>query len=150
MNVRRLRWRFYKKRGGPRGLGYRCKDYCAGCIVCESYRYLDQHGRFPTFEEISPICELIMMGQWSEEMGLPFDAAEFLKDEEAIDEFLKASAEMSDPAVQANAEATAIRAKRLRNEAMDALVVSGHSSPTFSFEDVAQGVKNARETKSRK
>lgn len=57
MKTRRLRWRFYRKVGGARGVGNRCKAYCPGCIVCESYRFLDQHGRFPTFDEVSPICD---------------------------------------------------------------------------------------------
>lgn len=57
MNTRRLRGRFYRKTGGPRGIGGRCKVYCAGCIVCESYRYLERHGRFPTFEEVGPIAD---------------------------------------------------------------------------------------------
>jgi hypothetical protein len=51
MNIRKLRWRFYKKTGGPRGWGNRCKEYCAGCILCELYRIYDNTGRFPTGEE---------------------------------------------------------------------------------------------------
>jgi hypothetical protein len=54
MKVRKLRWRFYKKRGGPRQIGNRCKDYEPGCIVCDAYRVYDQTGRFPTFEELRP------------------------------------------------------------------------------------------------
>lgn len=50
--VRKLRWRFYRKTGGPRGIGNRCKLY-AGCIVCESYRIYDATGRFPSFDEAS-------------------------------------------------------------------------------------------------
>lgn len=57
MNVRKLRWRFYKKKGGGRNIGLRCKDYCSGCIVCESWKFRDEHGRFPSYEEIDPICE---------------------------------------------------------------------------------------------
>jgi hypothetical protein len=60
MSVRRLRRRFYRKTGGPRGIGNRCKDYGPGCIVCESYRHLDQHGRFPTFEEARAISDAIL------------------------------------------------------------------------------------------
>lgn len=59
-SVRRLRSRFYKKRGGPRGIGNCCSDYCAGCIVCESYKYLREHGRFPSFKEVNPICREAM------------------------------------------------------------------------------------------
>lgn len=52
MKVRRLRWRFYRKTGGCRQVGHRCKDYCAGCIVCDFYRFLDERGRFPySFDE---------------------------------------------------------------------------------------------------
>lgn len=41
---------------------------------------------------------------------VPFDAAEYLKDEETIAEFLNASVEMNDPAVLLNALTTVIRA----------------------------------------
>lgn len=53
MKARNLRRRFYRKRGGPyRTVGLRCKDYCAGCIVCDFYRFNDERGRFPrSFEE---------------------------------------------------------------------------------------------------
>lgn len=57
MNIRQLRHRFYRKTGGPRQIGHRCKDYFPGCIVCERYRFLDQHGRFPSFDEVAPICD---------------------------------------------------------------------------------------------
>lgn len=53
MKVRRLRWRFYRKKGGPPGLGRRCKSYCPDCYVCESYRFFDSTGRFPSFEEVN-------------------------------------------------------------------------------------------------
>lgn len=59
MKLRSLKWRFYRKTGGPRELGHRCKDFCGGCIVCESYRYLDQHGGFPSFEEAADICDVV-------------------------------------------------------------------------------------------
>jgi hypothetical protein len=48
MKVRKLRNRFYRKTGGPRGWGNRCKEYGPGCSLCEMYRFLDDHGRFPT------------------------------------------------------------------------------------------------------
>lgn len=51
MKVRSLRKRTYRKAGGPRRIGLRCKEYCAGCIVCECYRFLDDFGRFPSFDE---------------------------------------------------------------------------------------------------
>lgn len=52
MKVRDLRGRFYRKAGGGRNIGLRCKVYCAGCIVCDSFRFLDERGRFPyDFEE---------------------------------------------------------------------------------------------------
>jgi hypothetical protein len=60
MKVRQLRWRFYKKTGGPRGWGNRCKDYGPGCLLCEMYRYLDAYGRFPSFEEVSRISNLVL------------------------------------------------------------------------------------------
>lgn len=43
----------------------------------------------------------------------PFDAAEYLKDEESIAEFLNASVEMSDPAVLLNAISTVARARSM-------------------------------------
>jgi hypothetical protein len=60
MKVRRLRWRFYRKTGGPRNIGLCCKDYGPGCIVCESYRYLHRHGRFPSFEEALDIADVVL------------------------------------------------------------------------------------------
>ena len=60
MTVRNLRWRFYKKTGGPRGIGLNCKDYQPGCMVCDSYQYLRDHGRFPTFEEVRAISDAHM------------------------------------------------------------------------------------------
>lgn len=50
MKVRSLRRRFYRK-NGYHYWGYRCKVYCAGCVVCEAWKFLDTHGRFPSFEE---------------------------------------------------------------------------------------------------
>jgi len=47
-------------------------------------------------------------------LGLtPFDAAEYLKDEESIAEFLNASIEMNDPAVLLNAVSTVARARSM-------------------------------------
>jgi hypothetical protein len=60
MKIKKLRWRFYRKTGGPRGLGNRCADYGPGCLVCESYRYLDQHGRFPSFDVVNAISDAIL------------------------------------------------------------------------------------------
>lgn len=59
MSIRRLRWRFYRKTGGPRGVGNRCKDYAPGCIGCESYRFLNCFGRFPSFDEVVAISDAI-------------------------------------------------------------------------------------------
>lgn len=56
MKVRRIKTHVYKVRGGPR----RCKVYCPGCLVCESFQFLDRNGRFPTFEEVDSICDQIM------------------------------------------------------------------------------------------
>lgn len=57
MKVKKQRWRFYKKKGGGRGIGLRCKEYSPGCICCESYKFYDEHGRFPTLDEVFPIAE---------------------------------------------------------------------------------------------
>lgn len=38
--------------------GLRCKDYCAGCIICEAYRHLDQFGGFPeSYEALSEFAK---------------------------------------------------------------------------------------------
>jgi hypothetical protein len=60
MKVTKLRWRFYRKTGGPRGWGNRCKDYGPGCMRCEMYRYLDEHGRFPTWDQARAISDAIL------------------------------------------------------------------------------------------
>jgi hypothetical protein len=56
MKVRSLRWRFYRKAGGPRGLGNRCGVYYPTCILCESYRLYIESGRFPTYEEAASVA----------------------------------------------------------------------------------------------
>lgn len=49
VSIRKLRIRS-KRRPGP--IGNRCKAYCPGCIICESWRLYDRIGRFPyTVEE---------------------------------------------------------------------------------------------------
>lgn len=60
MNIRRLRMRFYRKTGGPRHIGLRCKAYGPGCLVCESYRFLDEHGRFPSSDEVIAISDEVL------------------------------------------------------------------------------------------
>ena len=60
MKVRHIRRRVYRKAGGPPGYGRRCKDYFPGCLACEAYRFLDELGRFPTFDEVSPRCDAAM------------------------------------------------------------------------------------------
>jgi hypothetical protein len=52
MNIRSQRWKFYKKKGGLRNIGHRCSEYAGGCIVCESYKFYDEHGKFPTYDEV--------------------------------------------------------------------------------------------------
>jgi hypothetical protein len=47
----------YHTRG--RYWGKRCPDYCAGCICCEAWKFYDETGRFPTFDEAHAICEEI-------------------------------------------------------------------------------------------
>lgn len=51
MKVRNLRRRVYRKKGGPPNIGLRCKDFEGGCIVCQCYRYFDENGGFPSFEQ---------------------------------------------------------------------------------------------------
>ena len=54
MKLRKLRGRAYRKKGGGPNLGNRCKDYAAGCAVCEGWRFKDATGRFPySFDELS-------------------------------------------------------------------------------------------------
>jgi hypothetical protein len=60
VKVRRLRWRSFRKTGGPIGLGPRCHNYAAGCLSCEMYRHLDEYGRFPTWDEAQAICDAIL------------------------------------------------------------------------------------------
>jgi hypothetical protein len=60
MRATKLRWRFYRKTGGPPSLGPRCHDYGAGCLSCEMYRHLDEHGRFPTWDEARAISDAIL------------------------------------------------------------------------------------------
>lgn len=48
MKIRHLRRRVYRKKGGGPHIGLRCKVYCEGCIVCDSWRYRDTYGRFPS------------------------------------------------------------------------------------------------------
>ena len=50
---------------------------------------------------------------------LPFDAAEYLTDEESIANFLNASAQMGDPAVLLNALGTVARARSMTKLADD-------------------------------
>ena len=53
-------------------------------------------------------------------LGLaPFDAAEYLDDEEGIAEFLNASIEMNDPTVLLNAVTTVARARSMSQLAQD-------------------------------
>ena len=42
-----------KLKKGWTNVGKRCKDFAWGCIICESYKFLDDKGRFPhTFDEV--------------------------------------------------------------------------------------------------
>lgn len=49
MKLRTIRRRRLTKRG--RYWGKRCSEYCAGCIRCEAWKFYDESGRFPTFDE---------------------------------------------------------------------------------------------------
>lgn len=63
MKVRRKRVVRRRKINGPINYGRRCKgEYCPACIVCEGYKFLDGHGRFPTFEEAIALCEAAITG----------------------------------------------------------------------------------------
>lgn len=58
MNMRRLKRIRYTNRsteGFLRGFkAKRCRSYCAGCPVCEYWRFYDATGRFPRlFEELT-------------------------------------------------------------------------------------------------
>lgn len=67
MKVRKQRWRFYRKKGGPyRSIGLRCKgeqEPC--CIVCASYAYLELHGRFPSFDTARAMTQEAMQQEES-------------------------------------------------------------------------------------
>lgn len=57
-SIRSVRRRQYPKRGGGINVGNRCKEYAPGCPVCESWRFLDLHGRFPyNYDELSLFIE---------------------------------------------------------------------------------------------
>ncbi len=45
----RERKKYLKRTLNP--LGRRCPGYHPGCMICQSYRYFDEHGRFPSFED---------------------------------------------------------------------------------------------------
>jgi hypothetical protein len=38
-------------------LGGRCKEFEWGCVICEHYKYLDVHGKFPTDAELDAWAE---------------------------------------------------------------------------------------------
>jgi len=50
----RKRRRYLNRTHNP--LGRRCPGFHPGCMICQSYRYFDQHGRFPTFDEASDLA----------------------------------------------------------------------------------------------
>ena len=53
MNLRKLRRRVYRKSGGGPNIGNRCKDFEPGCIICQSWKFKDDFGRFPrSFDEL--------------------------------------------------------------------------------------------------
>lgn len=61
-----------------------------------------------------------MMCEKENPLGIAqFDAAEYLKDEESVAEFLNASIEMNDPAVLLNAVTTVARARTMSKLAKD-------------------------------
>lgn len=37
-------------------LGRRCPGFHPGCMICQSYRYFDEHGRFPSFDEAGDLA----------------------------------------------------------------------------------------------
>lgn len=39
-------------------LGRRCTGFHAGCMVCQSYRYFDESGRFPSFDEAGDLASI--------------------------------------------------------------------------------------------
>lgn len=74
MKVRKNRWRFYRKTGGPRQIGNRCKMYGAGCIVCEAYRLYDATGTFPTFDVAHYACREVMKNIPDDYKEMPWSA----------------------------------------------------------------------------
>lgn len=66
MKVRNIRWRFYRKAGGPREIGNRCKEYAEGCIICDAWKFYDERGRFPSFDEVRAQIDAGMAGKGSE------------------------------------------------------------------------------------
>lgn len=82
--VRRLRWRFYRKTGGPRGWGNRCPDYGPGCPLCERYRFLDEFGRFPMKDDEPELAartdEARRLLSLSEEVSVPWKTLKLFSD----------------------------------------------------------------------
>jgi hypothetical protein len=50
MNLRQHRRRATRSRGF--GWGKRCPDYYPGCFQCEAWKFYDNTGRWPRYEEL--------------------------------------------------------------------------------------------------
>lgn len=55
MKVRSLKGRSYRKTGGPPYWGNRHSEFEPGCFTCEAYKFFDEHGRFPSRDEVSDL-----------------------------------------------------------------------------------------------
>ena len=55
MKIRQRRNYLYLMRGGP----HRCKEYYPGCLNCEYFKFLGEHGRFPKYEEVRDTVEML-------------------------------------------------------------------------------------------
>jgi hypothetical protein len=66
MNQRQRRRKAHLSRG--RYWGKRCSEYCAGCICCEAWKFYDEQGRFPTFEEAHAQCDEAMRKERAAEL----------------------------------------------------------------------------------
>ena len=58
MNQRKLRYHRMKVKQSSR-LGSRCREYMAGCVTCDGYRFLDENGRYPwSFDELQKYSQI--------------------------------------------------------------------------------------------
>lgn len=78
MKIRKLRWHYYRKQGGPKGIENRCKEYATGCLICACWKFYDENGRFPTWFEASEANHKAMSDEVAKIPGLPLGPWQYL------------------------------------------------------------------------